>query len=62
MPTTRWQSLDLSEVMDLGMAGLALVAADDESDFLDGFQWKLQIDADFYVGTLEVNPAERGVE
>ena len=62
MPTTRWQSLDLSEVMDLGMAGLALVAADDESDFLDGVQWKLQIDADFYVGTLEVNPAERGVE
>ena len=62
MPSTRWQSLDLSEVMDLGMSGLALVAAEDESDFLDGFQWKLQVAADFYVGTLEVNPGEGGVE
>ena len=62
MPTTRWKSLELSEIMDLGMAGLALVTADDESDFLDGFQWKLQVDDDFYVGILEVNPGERGVE
>ena len=62
MPTTRWKSLELSEIMDLGMAGLALVTADDESDFLDGFQWKLQVDDDFYVGNLEVNPGERGVE
>ncbi len=62
MPSTRWQRLDLSEVLDLGMAGLALVAAEGESDFLDGFQWKLQVDADFYVGILEVNPGEGGVE
>jgi len=62
MPSTRWQSLELSEVMDLGMAGLALVAAEDESGFLNGFKWKLQVEADFYVGTLEVNPGEGGVE
>ena len=62
MPSSRWQSLELSEVMDLGMAGLALVAAEDESGFLNGVQWKLQVDADFYVGTLEVNPGEGGVE
>ena len=62
IPTKRWQSLDLSEVMDFEMAGLALVAADDESNFLDQIQWKLQVDADFYVGTLEVNPGERGAE
>ena len=48
--------------MDFEMAGLALVAADDESNFLDQIQWKLQVDADFYVGTLEVNPGERGAE
>ena len=62
IPSTRWKSLELSEVIDLGMAGLALVAADDESDFLDQIQWKLQVDADFYVGILEVNPGERGAE
>ena len=62
VPRTSWQSLDLSEVMDLGMAGLAMVAADNGSHFMDKFQWKLQVDADFYVGTLQVNPGELGVE
>lgn len=62
VPRTSWQSLDLSEVMDLGMAGLAMVAADNGSHFMDKFLWKLQVDADFYVGTLQVNPGELGVE
>ena len=62
MSTTRWQNLDLSELIDLGMAGMALVAAHDESDFLEQIQCKLQVDADFYVGTLEVNSGERGAE
>ena len=43
------------------MAGLA-IAADNGSHFMDKFQWKLQVDADFYVGTLQVNPGELGVE
>jgi aminopeptidase N len=62
MPTTRWQSVDLSEVMDLGMAGLALVAAHDVNDFWEKIQWKLQVDADFYLGIFEVNPMKGGME
>ena len=62
VPTTRWQSLDLSEVMDLGMAGLALLAAEDESDFLALVSWNLRVHPNFYVGSLEVNPGEEGVE
>ena len=61
-PTTRWQSLDLSEGMDIGMAGLALLAADDESDFLYFVRWNLRVHPNFYVGSLEVNPEEKGVE
>lgn len=62
VPTTRWQSLDLSEVMDFGMSGLALVAAVDERDFLNSVRWNLRVDPNFYVGSLEVNPGEKGVE
>jgi aminopeptidase N len=62
VPTTRWQSLDLSEIMDLGMAGLALIAADDESDFLNSARWDLRVEPNFYVGSLEVNPGEKGVD
>jgi aminopeptidase N len=62
VPTTRWQRLDLSEVMDLEMAGLALRAAEDESDFLALISWDLMVDPNFYVGSLEVNPGEKGVE
>ena len=62
VPTTRWQSLDLSEVMDLGMAGLATVDGGDVSGFLETIHWKLMVESNFYVGTLEVNPGERGVE
>jgi hypothetical protein len=62
VPTNRWQSLDLSEVIDLGMAGLALLAAEDESDFLKSVRWNLRVHPNFYVGSLEVNPGEKGVE
>ena len=62
VPTSRWQSLDLSEVMDFGMAGLALVNADHKSDFLNSIRWIIRIDPDFYMGTLEVNPGEKGLE
>jgi hypothetical protein len=62
VPTNRWQSLDLSEVIDLGMAGLALLAAEDESDFLNFISWNLRVHPNFYVGSLEVNPGEKGVE
>ena len=62
VPTNRWQSLDLSEVTDLGMAGLALLAAQDESDFLNSVRWDLRVHPNFYVGSLEVNPGEKGVE
>jgi aminopeptidase N len=62
MPTTRWQSLDLSEVMDLEMAELTLRAAEDESDFLALIRWDLMVDPNFYVGSLEVNPGEKGVD
>jgi aminopeptidase N len=62
VPTTRWQSLDLSEVMDLGMAGLAFIDADDESDFLSSISWNLRVHPNFYVGSLEVNPGEKGVD
>ena len=61
-PTTRWQSLDLMKVMDLEMAGLALVSVDDESDFLSSNRWDLRIHPNFYVGTLEVNPVGKGVD
>ena len=62
MPTPRWQNLELSEVMDLGMASLDLVDGDDESGFLETIHWKLMVDTNFYIGTLEVNPGERGAE
>jgi aminopeptidase N len=62
VPTTRWQSLDLSAVMDLGMAGLALVAAEAESDFLNSISWNLRVQPNFYLGSLEVNLGEKGVE
>jgi hypothetical protein len=62
VPTNRWQSLDLSEVIDLGMAGLALLAAEDESDFLKSVRWNLRVHPNFYVGSLEVNPGEKGVD
>ena len=39
VPRTSWQSLDLSEVMDLGMAGLAMVAADNVLILWISFQW-----------------------
>lgn len=61
-PTTRWQSLNLSEVMDLEMAGLAMVDADYESDFLSSIRWNLWVHPNFYVGSLEVNPGEKGVD
>ena len=61
-PTSHWQSLDLLEVMDLGVAGFALKTADDESVFLRQIQWNFSIDPDFYVGTLEINPREKGVD
>jgi len=62
VPSTHWQSLDLSEVMDLGMAGLTLLAAGDESDFLNSISWNLMVHHNFYVGSLEMNPGEKGVE
>ena len=62
VPTNRWQSLDLSKVMDLGMAGLVLLAAENESDFLNYKRWNLRVHPNFYVGSLEVNPGEKGVE
>lgn len=62
VPTTRWQSMDLFEVMDLGMADLNLVAADGESDFLNSIRWNLRIHPNFYIGSLEVNSGEKGVE
>jgi hypothetical protein len=62
VPTNRWQSLDLSEVMDLEMAGLALRAAEDESHFLALIRWDLMIDPNFYMGSMEVNPGEKRVE
>ncbi|NBW70970.1 MAG: hypothetical protein EBR32_06155, partial [Bacteroidetes bacterium] len=62
VPTSRWQSLDLSDVMDFGMAGLALIAEDDESDFLASISWNLKVQPNFYVGSLEVNPGEKGVD
>ncbi len=62
VPTTRWQSLDLSEVTDLGMSGLALIAADYESDFLSSISWNMRVHINFYVGSLEVNPGEKGVD
>ena len=61
-PTTNWQSLDLSEVMDLGMAGLALEVTHDGSYFLEQIQWNLSVAPDFYLGTLEVNPVEKGAD
>ena len=58
-PQPRWQSIDLSEVMDLGMADLNLVAADGESDFLNSIRWNLRIHPNFYIGSLEVNSGEK---
>jgi hypothetical protein len=48
--------------MDLEMAGLALRAAEDESDFLADIHWKLKVESNFYVGSLDVNPGEKGVD
>ena len=60
-PTTKWQSLDLSELMDLGMLSRAFTASDYKSYPLNKIQWNLEVDPDFYVSTLEVNPNEKGV-
>ena len=50
VPRTSWQSLDLSEVMDLGMAGLAMVAADNGSHFMDKFQGNCRLTLIFMSG------------
>lgn len=56
MPTSHWQSLDLSVIIKDRMEGLPYVAVDVESNFLKSIQWDLVVDPGFYVGTLKINP------
>ena len=60
-PTTRWQSLDLSEVLDHSVDSLSLVSANFDHSLLGFIEWNLIVDPDFYVGNMEVNPWEKGV-
>jgi hypothetical protein len=62
IPTIHWQSLDLSELMNQGMTGLPLVCGDEESDILNQYYLKLELNTNFYVGSLELNNLERVVE
>ena len=56
MPTSHWQSLDLSVIIRDWLGGLPYVAVDVESNFLKSIQWDLVVDPGFYVGTLKINP------
>lgn len=62
VPTTRWQSLDLSEVLDLTVDSLYLVSNNGDVNLLGFKEWNLIVDSNFYVGSMEVNPGEKGVE
>lgn len=61
-PTNRWQELDIKELIPLKEFARFGLLANDESDFLEDIQWKMKIETNFYVGSLDVNPGEKGVE
>jgi hypothetical protein len=61
-PTTRWQELDIAELIPLKEFARFGLLVNDESHFLADIHWKLKIETNFYVGSLEMNPGERGVE
>ena len=61
-PTNRWQELDIKELIPLKEFARFGLLVTDESDFLEDIHWKLKIETNFYVGSLDVNPGEKGVE
>ena len=61
-PTNRWQELDIKELIPLKEFARFGLLVNDESDFLEDIHWKLKIETNFYVGSLDVNPGEKGVE
>jgi aminopeptidase N len=61
-PTNRWQELDITELIPLKEFARFGLLVNDESDFLTDLYWKLKMETNYYVGSLEVNPGEKGVE
>ena len=61
-PTNRWQELDIKELIPLKEFARFGLLVNDESDFLEDINWKLKIETNFYVGSLDVNPGEKGVD
>ena len=61
-PTNRWQELDIKELIPLKEFARFGLLVNDESDFLEDIHWKLKIETNFYVSSLDVNPGEKGVE
>jgi aminopeptidase N len=61
-PTNRWQELDVAELIPLKEFARFGLFENDESDFPKDIYWELKIQKNFYVGSLEVNPGEKGVE
>ena len=61
-PTNRWQELDITELIPLKEFARFGLLENDESDFLTDLHWKLKMETNYYVGSLEVNPGEKGVE
>jgi hypothetical protein len=61
-PTNRWQELDITELIPFKEFARFGLLVNDESDFLEDVHWKLKIETNFYLGSLDVNPGEKGVE